>query len=103
MIGIRSSNALIQMLYKKNLKISPATNKIYSSGEIINLVQVDCQKLWLIGENLASNVKLPVIIIVCFSILFYYLGWTFFCGIGVFFIAFIVNMVLGKKMSVYQR
>ena len=38
MIGVKTTNALIAMIYEKQLKISSATNKRFSSGEIINFV-----------------------------------------------------------------
>lgn len=41
MIGVKSTNALISYIYKKQLKVSSATNKKFSQGEIVNFVQVD--------------------------------------------------------------
>ena len=38
MIGVKSTNALISMIYKKSLKVSNATNKKFGSGEIVNFV-----------------------------------------------------------------
>lgn len=39
--GRRSSNAIIAFIYQKYSKISPATCKGFSSGQIVNFVQVD--------------------------------------------------------------
>ena len=44
--GRRSSNAIIALIYQKNSKISAATNKDFSSGQIVNFVQVDAQRLY---------------------------------------------------------
>ena len=41
MVGAKSTNALIGVVYEKQLRISPATNKIFSNGEIVTFVQVD--------------------------------------------------------------
>ena len=41
MIGINSTNALMAMVYKKQLRVSNATNKKFDSGQIINFVQTD--------------------------------------------------------------
>jgi hypothetical protein len=38
MIGAKSTNALIGLIYEKQLKISAATNKSFSQGEIITFV-----------------------------------------------------------------
>ena len=39
--GRRSSNAVIAFIYQKYARISPATNKDFDSGQIVNFVQVD--------------------------------------------------------------
>jgi hypothetical protein len=62
----------------------------------VNFVQVDAQKLQMISENFVSVAKLPLILIVCFAMLFFYLGISFFSGIGIFVIAFIFNLVLSR-------
>jgi len=47
-IGARASNCLSSFIYNKNLKISPATSKEFSNGEIVNFMQVDALQLyWL--------------------------------------------------------
>lgn len=53
----------------------------------------------MISENLASIAKLPLVLLVCFSILFFYLGVSFFVGIGIFIIAFVINAFLGKTSA----
>ena len=38
MIGVRSTNAMIALIYEKQLKISSATNKKFTQGEIVNFI-----------------------------------------------------------------
>lgn len=38
MIGAKSTNALIGLIFCKQLKLSPATNKDFTQGEIITFV-----------------------------------------------------------------
>ena len=48
MVGLRSFNAMIAYIYSKHSRISNATNKEFESGEIVNYVQVDAERLyWL--------------------------------------------------------
>lgn len=47
--GRRSSNAVIAFIYQKYSRISSATNKDFSSGQIVNFVQVDAQRLYWIS------------------------------------------------------
>lgn len=44
-LGDKAFGSMIALIYKKTLKISPATNKEFSQGEIINFIQVDSEKL----------------------------------------------------------
>ena len=37
-IGVKSTNALISLIYKKSLKVSNATNKRFQAGEVVNFV-----------------------------------------------------------------
>ena len=41
LLGAKSTNALIALIYEKQLRISAATNKNFSNGEILTFVQVD--------------------------------------------------------------
>ena len=45
MIGCKQTNAMVSMIYEKQFKITSATNKRFSSGEMVNFVQVDAMKL----------------------------------------------------------
>lgn len=49
MIGVKSTNALIAMIYEKQLRVTSATNKKFSSGEMINFIQVDAVKMQLLA------------------------------------------------------
>jgi hypothetical protein len=45
MTGYKATNALIAMILDKQFRISQATNKQFTAGELINFVQVDATKL----------------------------------------------------------
>ena len=44
-VSTLSSNSLIAMIYKKSLRLSPATNRRFKSGDLITFVQVDVNKM----------------------------------------------------------
>jgi hypothetical protein len=96
MIGVKSTNAMIALIYEKQFKITASTNKRFSSGELTNFIQVDATKLALLSQTLPTVMKLPILLIICFVVLGIYLGWAFLAGVGVFFIAFGVNAYLGR-------
>ena len=91
MLGCQSCNALIGMIYKKQLRVSSATNKLFNQGEVVTFVQVDAQKMNMLSACIPSVAMLPITLIVCFVALFWYLSWTFFCGVGIFAIAVVSN------------
>jgi len=70
----------------------------------VNFVQVDAQQLNYLTAELASIAKMPILFVFSFAFLFYFLGLSFFAGIGVFLIAFLLNMFLGKvDATLYQK
>jgi ABC-type transport system involved in cytochrome bd biosynthesis fused ATPase/permease subunit len=87
---------LIALVYRKQLKLSAATNKKFSQGEVVNFVQVDAEKVQWNSHNLIYLTRYPLIIAVCFCFLFYYLGYAFFAGIAIFLIAFLINIFLTR-------
>ena len=93
--GRRSSNAVIAFIYEKYSSISSATNKDFSSGQIVNFVQVDAQRLFWISYQISSVVQIPFIFITAFALSFYVFGLSFFAGVGVFALAFVSNYFVG--------
>ena len=77
------------MIQQKCLRMSPATNKRFKSGDLITFIQVDVNKLNFLCYQSSGLVKLPLILVVGFWLLYTYLGYVFLVGIGVFFIGFI--------------
>ena len=95
MIGVQSTNSLVVLIYDKLLKVSAATNKSFSQGEIVNFIQVDAEVLMQICFDMPTMIKFPIILTLSVIFLFYYLGLSFLSGIVVFIVAFIVNFILG--------
>jgi len=62
-LGSKCSAALIALIYNKSLKISSATNKKFSQGEIVNFIQVDAKKMILFAWRLPSISRLPILLI----------------------------------------
>ena len=96
--GRRSSNAVIAFIYQKYSSISSATNKDFSSGQIVNFVQVDAQRLFWISYQISNVVQIPFIFITAFALSFYVFGISFFSGLGVFMMAFLSNFFVGRFM-----
>ena len=91
MLGNKSMNALKALIYKKQLRMSNATNKKFTTGEIINFVQSDAGQLYWLSGFLPGMATIPFTLLFCVVSLFYYLGYTFFVGIFIIAISFAAN------------
>lgn len=57
----------------------------------------------MISENLAYIAKYPIVFIVCFTLLFFYIGISFCAGLFVFLIAFVINTFISKYSARLQK
>jgi ABC-type transport system involved in cytochrome bd biosynthesis fused ATPase/permease subunit len=102
-MGSKSTNSLIALIYEKQLKLSSATNKVFSQGEIITFVQVDAQKMIYLTSQMPWVATLPFTLIMCFILLFKYLGISFLAGVGVFVVSLLVNISLSRWNARVQK
>lgn len=103
MTGVKSTNAMIALIYEKQFKISTASNKRFSQGEMVNFVQVDAMKMYWLSTIAPQIFKLPPLLLVCFIFLFYWLGYAFFAGVAVFVFTFFFNMKISKTSAKWQK
>lgn len=103
MIGAKSSNTLVAVIYRKLSKVSPSTNKEFDSGQIVNFVQVDAMQAFWMCFQLADILTMPILMTFAFVFLFYFLGLTFFSGIGVFVVAFISSTIVGGFVNKFNK
>ena len=68
LLGDKAFSSMISLIYNKTLKLSPATNKEFSQGEIINFIQVDSEKLCEVAFWFPPIARLPIQLI--FSVVF---------------------------------
>ena len=87
---------MIGLIYKKQMKMSNATNKKFSTGEIINFVQIDAQKLYNLSGLLPQVATIPVIITFCVIVLFHKLRWAFLAGLAIMITGIFINFLLSK-------
>ena len=62
--GHKSHTSLKTIMFVKAMKCSPATNKTHSSGEILNLIERDCNKVWSFIWDLPAVFEIPFELIV---------------------------------------
>ena len=47
--------------------------------------------------------RLPFVILICFTVLFVYLGYSFFSGIAIFIVTFFTNLYLSRISARLQK
>ena len=101
-IGINAKHGVVGVIYDKVLKISQATNKKFSQGEIINFINVDAEKISNISANLSNAARLPFQVVFSFWFLFYYLEFSLFASLGWGVIFTFINYLIGVTRGYIQ-
>ncbi|KAF8933746.1 hypothetical protein BGZ47_010720 [Haplosporangium gracile] len=82
-LGLEIRNALVSMIYRKALILSPGSRKSSSTGAITNHMSNDAEKWtkeigWVIGW-----IGVPLEILIAVAMLYQIIGWSVFCGLFV--------------------
>ena len=93
--GHKCHTSLKTILFKKNFRISAATNKDYSSGEILNLIERDANRTWTFVWDLPALIEIPFDLIVASYFVYIYVGYSALSG----FVLFGVTLALQKYQS----
>uniref|UniRef100_A0A803VJQ2 ABC-type glutathione-S-conjugate transporter n=1 Tax=Ficedula albicollis TaxID=59894 RepID=A0A803VJQ2_FICAL len=102
-LGLRLRTALTGLVYRKILVMSNASRKEATTGEIVNLVSVDVQKLMDLIIYFNGTWLAPIRIIICFVFLWQLLGPSALTAIAVFLLLLPLNFVITKKRSQFQE
>ena len=102
LIGIWTKSALISAIYRKSLSITAESKNVYNSGEIVNLLSVDCQNIGDVLPHL--NLLLAYLLRICISIYLLYqiLGESVIAGLTVMIVILPVNglfVAITKKLQ----
>ena len=91
-VGSSLRTSLINLIYKKSLRLSTAARKETTMGEIINLMQVNTQIFPDISFDILIVITGPIQIILAVVILYYYLENSAFVALGV--MLFLIPLVI---------
>ena len=103
LVGGRIRTALVNMIYKKSLKLSTTARKTSSVGDMTNLIAIHAQLFLTIVPFLNMLWSSPLQIIICIYMLWRYLGIGAFAGLATTIIFIPLNVYatdLNKKFSI---
>ncbi|XP_053202213.1 multidrug resistance-associated protein 1-like [Panonychus citri] len=102
-VGMQINSTLTAAIYRKSFNISDKAMKQITSGEIINLISVDCKRFLELMPYINLLWSAPFQILMTTFFLFLELGYSAFCGILVMiFLVPIdgVSIMLSRKLQV---
>lgn len=76
MLGHMVSTAMKSMLFRKNFKMTGATNKDFTSGEINHIIMGESGRIWTFIWEGPAYIETPFHLIVSSYLVFSYIGWS---------------------------
>ncbi|KAK3126422.1 hypothetical protein QOZ80_7AG0556360 [Eleusine coracana subsp. coracana] len=102
-LGIRVRSALIAIIFQKGLALSSHSKQGSSSGELINVVSLDAERVGNFNWSMHELWLLPVQISLAMVILYSTLGLAAFASLAATVLIMLANIPLGRIQRNYQE
>ncbi|KAK1310242.1 ABC transporter C family member 3 [Acorus calamus] len=102
-VGIRVRAVLVTMIYKKGLKLSSQSRQVSTSGEIINIMSVDADRIGLFSWHMHDLWMVPIQVTLALLILYKNLGIASLATLAATILVMLANVPLGKMQKKYQE
>ncbi|KAJ5463108.1 ABC transporterintegral membrane type 1 [Penicillium sp. IBT 31633x] len=100
--GMRVKSALTAMIYAKSLRLSNEGRSAKTTGDIVNHMAVDQQRLADLTQFGTQLVSAPFQITLCMVSLYQLVGMSMFAGIGVMILMIPLNGIIARMMKKLQ-
>ena len=101
--GMRVKSALTAMIYAKSLKLSNEGRAAKSTGDIVNYMAVDTQRMQDLTQYGQMLWSAPFQIVLCMTSLYQLVGLSMLAGVGVMVLMIPVNGIIAKVMKTLQK
>ena len=101
--GMRTKSGLTAAIYKKSLGLSNDGRQAKSTGDVVNLMSVDTQRLQDVAQYGQIVWSAPLQICLCLASLYNLVGFSMVAGLGIMIIMIPVNAIISRIMKKYQR
>ncbi|KAJ1337700.1 ATP-binding cassette subfamily C (CFTR/MRP) member 1 [Microdochium nivale] len=101
--GMRIKSGLTAAIYKKSLKLSNEGRASKTTGDIVNYMAVDAQRLQDLAQFLQQVWSAPFQIAICMVSLYNLVGWSMLAGVGVMLIMIPINGFIARFMKRLQK
>jgi ABC-type multidrug transport system fused ATPase/permease subunit len=101
--GMRIRSALTASIYSKSTRLSNEGRAAKSTGDIVNYMAVDTQRLQDLAQYGQQLWSAPFQIVLCMLSLYQLLGFSMFAGVGAMIIMIPVNGWIARLMKTLQK
>ncbi|XP_020571535.1 ABC transporter C family member 3-like isoform X3 [Phalaenopsis equestris] len=101
--GVRVRAFLISILYQKGLTLSSSARQGRTTGEIINIMSVDAERISLFSWYMHDLWLVPIQVGLALLILYANLGLASLAALAATFVVMLANVPLGKMQENYQQ
>ena len=101
--GMHTRSGLTAAIYKKSLALSNDGRQVKSTGDVVNLMSVDTQRLQDVTQYGQVVWSAPFQIIMCLASLYNLVGFSMMAGLGIMIIMIPVNGIIARIMKNFQR
>ena len=98
--SVRIRAALIDTLYRKTLTIAPGAMATLGTGDFINFLAVDMQRLQDMVQYIYFLWFAPLNTILSIVLLWFQIGWVCFVGLGMMACGIVINFMLSSVLRV---
>jgi ABC-type multidrug transport system fused ATPase/permease subunit len=100
---MRIKGGLASAIYKKSLKLSNEGRASKTTGDIVNFMSVDAQRLQDLTQFGQQLWSAPFQIIICMVSLYQLVGWSMLAGVGVMIVMIPLNGFISRVMRNLQK
>ncbi|KAJ2964710.1 hypothetical protein NQ176_g10780 [Zarea fungicola] len=101
--GLRIKGGLGSSIYRKALKLSNEGRSTKSTGDIVNYMAVDAQRLQDLTQFAQQAWSAPFQIIICMVSLYNLVGWSMIAGVAVMIIMMPIQGLVARLMKRLQK
>lgn len=101
--GMRIKGGLASAIYRKSLKLSNEGRSTKTTGDIVNYMAVDAQRLQDLTQFAQQGWSAPFQIIICMVSLYNLVGWSMMAGVVVMILMMPIQGFVAKLMKKMQK
>ncbi|KJR80768.1 uncharacterized protein SPSK_04818 [Sporothrix schenckii 1099-18] len=101
--GMRIKGGLTSSIYRKALKLSNEGRSTKTTGDIVNYMAVDVQRLQDLTQFAHQLWSAPFQICICMYSLYQLVGWNMLAGIAIMIVMIPLNGLIARAMKTLQK